>query len=1016
MAVCASRGQSYTLDTKPCPPDRKGSPPPPLVTATSMNTATPRRMKRVRPRRLVHRGVVDAVGVVIDAHALAEGPTPLRVLSAWSGGSTVHSVAGGWYVAWPASRKVRAETALGAAVTRERTGDVTFVTTTPLAARERESLLARGALSGDLVRAVGGDFLSERVSSLAQVDLSTWLDLGDIHPVATRSLGLDPPRVVVTEPESPRTVREIFGVGVRAGAPAPDGARLSDALRSALEALMRDRATARRPEAGANEGRGETELMPEGPSQGGFLSGVLTAMVARLAAVMSFLSAWFRARGTAAPGPARLPPARRKPRETPREEPREDPPPPSGPSWFERFTTRLDELFKASLVRERLASLLGRKHAEYIAKMMEMFERGDLFEALRHAIPLSDDKLEGSGGMPLPPSPRERLDITFGGGGGRPAVGLDGRIYDTLRSLYRSAFERLEREGRIDEAAFVLAELLRDVPGAVAFLERHGRLKRAAELAEAAKLAPELVIRQWLVAGDRARAVLHARRVGAFEVAVVKLEQSDPALGALLRREWAELLAGSGDYARAVEVAWTVPAMRELAHGWIDLVIAAGGVGAAKMLARKLVLRPETYLDVRARVVAMCVDTDRESVDARAAFTTSMLANLRTDESATLARPLARALISDVSRTGDEALRALLKRAVDFSLDGALRTDLPPLTTFARAALRDVTTPVWHRVDANDVGACRAYDAVSLPDGRVLVALGEAGLKVLTREGGTAFHLDAPAHRLVRSDHGDRALALARRGKVWRVARVDLLGRRAQVWSEARLEAFADTFDGETWIVAQEGEILILDATRDAMAALRRVMKTDPRSDGRPSQIEREESSCAVVFTEDLRLYDEDMILLSEPDGGRGWSWTYELPRWTLRARRELPGFRAGGWVAVNALGADVRLSRKNGLNVLFDEGRRSVSPTWSDDTDIGDFQRAVMSREWLALAFKRGAGVCVALLDIARGAPRLVVELARSTEVFVRFQGDRMTVVDDLGRVLVIELGHGALVRNLRL
>ncbi len=974
-----------------------------------MNTAATRRTKRVRPRRLVHRGVVDAVGVVIDERIVPDAAAPARVLSAWSGGSTVHPVAGGWYVAWPAPRRVRAEVSPGAVVTRERAGDVTFVTTTPLAARERESLLARGALTGDLVRAVGGDFLTERVSSLAQVDLSAWLDLGEVTTVPAVSLGLDPPRVVVTEAESARSVREIFGVGARVGAPAPDGARLSDALRSALEAILRDRSNARGGGAASEAAREAAGSAPE-DSSGGFLSGVMTAMRLRLAALMSFFSAWFRARQTSEP--ASLPPPRRKPREAPRE----SPPRPAGPSWLERFSARLDEFFKESLLRERLASLLGRKHAEYIARMMEMFERGDLFEALRHAIPLSDDKLEGGGGLPLPPSPRERLDITFGGGGAGPPVGLDGRIYDTLRSLYRSAFERLEREGRIDEAAFVLAELLRDVPGAVAFLERHGRLKRSAELAEAAKLAPELVIRQWLVAGDRARAVLCARRLGAFEVAVVKLEQSDPALGALLRREWAEFLATSGDYARAVEVAWTVPAMRELAHGWIDLVIAAGGVGAAKMLARKLVLRPESFLEVRARVVAMCADTDRESVDARAAFTTSMLANLRTDESATLARPLTRALIGDVSRTGDEALRALLKRTVDFSLDGALRTDLPPLTTFTRSPLRDVTTPVWHRVDANDVGACRAYDAVSLPDGRVLVALGEAGVKVLTREGSTAFHLDAPAHRLVRSDHGDRALALAKRGKLWRVARVDLLGRRAQVWSEARLEAFADTFDGETWIVAQEGELLVLDATRDAMTALRRVMKTDPRSDGRPSQIEREEGSCAVVFREDIRLYEEDMTLLSEPDGGRGWSWAYELPRWTLRARRELPGFRAGGWAAVSALGADVRLSRKSGWNVLFDEGRRSVSLVWNDDTEVGDLQRAVMSREWLALAFKRAAGVRVALVDVARGALRLTVELARSTEAFVRFQGDRMSVVDDLGRVLVIELQHGALVRSLRL
>lgn len=80
-----------------------------------------------------------------------------------------------------------------------------------------------------------------------------------------------------------------------------------------------------------------------------------------------------------------------------------------------------------------------------------------------------------------------------------------GDFFDKLRAAYRKAFEQLEREGRIDEAAFVLAELLHVDEEAVAFLERHGRLRLAAEVAEARDLPPGLIVRQWFLAGDVAR-------------------------------------------------------------------------------------------------------------------------------------------------------------------------------------------------------------------------------------------------------------------------------------------------------------------------------------------------------------------------------------------------------------------------------------------------------------------------------------------------------------------------------
>src|SRR5262249_52904685 len=57
------------------------------------------------------------------------------------------------------------------------------------------------------------------------------------------------------------------------------------------------------------------------------------------------------------------------------------------------------------------SKVIGRRQAQYIGRMIEMFERGDLQEALRHAIPMG--ALEGK---PKPPAlgvPTPRSDLTI---------------------------------------------------------------------------------------------------------------------------------------------------------------------------------------------------------------------------------------------------------------------------------------------------------------------------------------------------------------------------------------------------------------------------------------------------------------------------------------------------------------------------------------------------------------------------------------------------------------------------
>ncbi|MEG2962153.1 MAG: hypothetical protein RR860_05625, partial [Janthinobacterium sp.] len=56
-------------------------------------------------------------------------------------------------------------------------------------------------------------------------------------------------------------------------------------------------------------------------------------------------------------------------------------------------------------------------------------------------------------------------------------------LTEHLRQVYRRSYERLARENRVEEAVFVLAELLEERREALDYLEKHARYQQAADLA-----------------------------------------------------------------------------------------------------------------------------------------------------------------------------------------------------------------------------------------------------------------------------------------------------------------------------------------------------------------------------------------------------------------------------------------------------------------------------------------------------------------------------------------------------
>jgi hypothetical protein len=643
----------------------------------------------------------------------------------------------------------------------------------------------------------------------------------------------------------------------------------------------------------------------------------------------------------------------------------------------------------------RLSSLIGRMHARYISEVMQAFEDGDFDAALKRAIPLGRDGQIAQLLAWTTPSPRTSLEISRFGSNTQSALGLGQELFSSLEQLYRDAYERLTAAGRIDEAAFVLADLLCAAEEAVAFLERHGRLQLAAELAEGRDLAPGLRIRQWFLAGDKRRAIETAWRHGAVLDAVSRLEragQQDAATS--LRLLWADARASTGDYEQAVDVALPVVTARELVRRWIRLAVAQGGPTGARMLARQAAFEPTAFDEVRSAVLALLEDTAADLAPARMAFADELGRLPASPETATLARPAVRALVRDVASLGVSpgAMRPLVERC-----DAAFGADVPSLEQRTSVRLAERGVPFMLRLSAEEAGDFGVEDLAFLPDGRLILALGETGVRILSRDGRRAALIDQPVSRLVVAERSDRAIGLVRRGEVQRLCRLDLTTRRGESWCEARVTAFAGDFDGRCWFVSDDDALHAIDVT--------------------PTAGHRFESHWRVgdVHASWLRRVPKALQLLVHTDGN-AQLWIYETPSLTLRRRETVPGRET-----IPELAGFVVLDDGSLLSIMdeADGKTRFRSPS-------GNVREIPLSRgarlagvqaasDWILLTEAEPEARTVRMLDTGELRERASFRLEGASRVALRVSDQRLAIGDDRGRVLVLDLEAGRLLRDLR-
>ncbi len=913
-------------------------------------------MSTIRPRKIVHRGHVEVSGYLFDTELIGIEETRRRILNLWAPGVQVDAHGPRYYVRL--LRPVRVDCAATPGTPLVKIEKV--FAALPLAEDELDAI---DAPSDAVVYVSGGCACVIPLSSFGVVALESWLDVSQFARITVTTLG--------AAYEAPEVVAE----------PAPFDARakLDGAPAATPELLETIAAIKSGTEANAKFGGASTTSGANVRDALGKLLGSVVGPMAMLAGKLS----QNLTRGSSRVGSAG-----------------------SRPGSLEKASSVFRWMAMHLLHWSKLGQILGRRQALYMARMMAMFENGNLDDALRHAIPIND--LPPSLGQAPAfgvPTPRTNLRIVPQQNRSARIIGTGDNVLDYLRQLYRAAFDRLVAQGRFEEAAFVLAELLRNNEEAVAFLERHGKLKLAAELAEARELSPGLVVRQWFLAGDVKRAVGIARRTQAFADAVLRLEKTNKEQAEELRVVWAESLAAAGNYAGAVDVLWPVTAARSRAREWMDRTIDVGGPVAARMLARKLSLVPEEFEDICQRSLAFLEDEGFEQRIARASFAEALCQGTRNAEARTLARATTRAILRDAGQYQHALQPKDFKKLVDFCGDGALRTDVPPLPANA-ADRQDELLKL--EFTAADRGSMPIHDAGLLGNGRMLVALGEAGIRLMTRDGRTITHFDEPAHRLVLSDHGDRAIALSRRGEVWRLVRLDLLERRATDWCEAHVEAFAPSYDGSLWFIGSKGDFYAIDANAEKFEALWRVPEAGERVVG----VSRSASWCNFVTV----------------GTGQVEQWVYRLPLLTLRSRASsfTPPANVTCVALRSALSAEgvyvdqslyCYLETLTPLSVLqlrvFDnEVLKHEFPVGNINSMPGQPE---VFRNYVASPVYREDDAHVRVIDLNGGRITADLSLAKAKQVSTTFTETALTIADDCGRLIVIDLSRNYLVRNLR-
>jgi hypothetical protein len=732
-------------------------------------------------RRPLFEGMREVHAIWFDIGLLGDAQARVRVLAHWQTGARLHLTGGGYLLMLVKPMMADCRKLDGLALCKVDG----VLASAPLADDERHAVPPGACL---LVR--GAQVHAVATTKENEVDAGAWIDLSAIVVCTPLAPPAGEAFVDLAAPEQSKSLRSILGDTIK-----PPSAQREAFLRAAMAATGKKRPVSL---GGVASAAGKTAA-----------AGALTAVMG-LAMMPLLLAKLFGARiGAGGSGSGGGSAGSTDHGSTGSQHHRPD------PEWMQRLHAWMARLATVT----KVSNVIGWRQAAYLRKMMAMLEDGDIAEALRHAIPLggdSDSVRQALGGLQA----RASLEITAAGGTAS-AVYLDPSIQQYLRDSYRKLFQRLEREGRIDEATYVLAELLHSGVEAVDYLERQGRLRQAAQLADKLALAPEVSVRLWILAGDATRAVQVARASGAFGDAVRLLERKQDAQANGLRALWAEYLAERGDLTEAAEVIWPLDNYRSVALTWLTQAEQAGRTPGARALVRKLALLPYSLAASLATMTTMLDHPGDDGAALRRSLAIELMAlDAQSDATRRLAHEVLRVVIADRSAGRNTLAKGDFTKLISIARPHMFKSDLPSIGFGSSPArlLGSAATPLLAQLDQR--GQLPIHDARRLPDGHYLLALGEAGVVRINAKGKQIVHFPLPAHHLVLATNGERALALARRGDVVRASRIDLLSCKVSDWLSHPIDFWAPQFDGVVWNAVIANRLVAIDTTLDRLTII----------------------------------------------------------------------------------------------------------------------------------------------------------------------------------------------------
>lgn len=465
-----------------------------------------------------------------------------------------------------------------------------------------------------------------------------------------------------------------------------------------------------------------------------------------------------------------------------------------------------------------VSDLLGRQHAAYMRKMLDLFEQNNLDEALRHAIPMGGQQHISLGQNMGMLRPRQHLQLSAGQASYGQMIDLDDRLQHYLTELYEKAFAQYDRLGAIDKAVYVLAELLNQRQRALDYLERHQRYVQAADLSVAWEFPAAKAIRLYVLAGEADKARQLAMQTQEYAAAIHLLEDEHPEQALELRRMWAQHRVAQGCWLEAVEAIWCIESERQTAIGWLRQAEQSQGALGIRAWLQRLALQPEHLALELERAQQLCLPqhADQLKLAIQEVFAIyNQHQRLLPPALINLWTPYM--LLQYEQRSSHISLKEV-RCWLDWTENAALKTDMPPLQQHSKklAGLNSAELVL----DAPAAGLWEIYDAWPLSLARNLLALGEAGVVVVNAQYQQQWRLNIPAHRIVLSDTQEIALLLAYRQEHVRVHRVNLATQDVADLGITRLDACADTFDGVAWLLADGQQLQIVDTRHSSRQLL----------------------------------------------------------------------------------------------------------------------------------------------------------------------------------------------------